>query len=517
MKIGVLVDSVLCRSDSSRYISPLRLNEDGSRGQEMVSIDDGYVDSAAPNSDAAKNGRGLVIKNKFTKLHISPDESILFGECQGSGKDPYRCSSDFQRPEQPTHRCNCPSRQFPCKHCLGLMYAYAQKKPFTTADVPDDLQAKRDKIVARVEKKAAEVAAPKQVNKGALAKKIQAQLDGIGVLQKLTHDLVRLGIGNMNAKLAKEIEEQAKQLGNSYLPGAQAALQQYTKLFAGDDGKFTDQTSAAKELIYSEGLDQLGRLQTLAKQGKAYLQRRLDDADLKPETDSSIAAWLGHAWQLRELKDAGLVENDVELVQLAFNSHDDVARQEFVDTGVWIALGSGKIRLTQTFRPYKAVKYIKSDDSFLQVAQVKELCVYPGDVNPRIRWDGMLPRPLEPRDLEKIRGFGQGDFQAVIKQVKTTIKAPLADKQPIVALNFKRLGQIGAAFVVEDAKGERLVLTDVGMSEEPPSCHLLPLLPPATFAGQTLIARFRHDLDTRKLQIKPLSIVTPTAIVRLTL
>jgi len=375
----------------------------------MVSIDDGYVDSAAPNSDAAKNGRGLVIKNKFTELHISPDESILFGECQGSGKEPYRCSSDFLRPEQPTHRCSCPSRQFPCKHCLGLMYAYSQKKPFTTAEVPDDLQAKRDKIVARVEKKAAEVAAPKQVNKGALAKKIQAQLDGIGVLQKLTHDLVRLGIGNMNAKLAKEIEEQAKQLGNSYLPGAQAALQHYTKLFAGDDGKFTDQASTAKELIYSEGLDQLGRLQTLAKQGKAYLQRRLDDAELKPETDSSIAAWLGHAWQLRELKEAGLVENNVELIQLAFNSHDDIARQEFVDTGVWIALGTGKIRLTQTFRPYKAVKYIKSDDSFLQVAQVKELCVYPGDVNPRIRWEGMLPRPLEPGDLEKIRGFGQGD------------------------------------------------------------------------------------------------------------
>jgi len=483
----------------------------------MISIDDSFVESAAPNSDAAKNGRGLVLKNKFTKLQISQDESILFGECQGSGKDPYRCSSDFLRPEQPTHRCNCPSRQFPCKHCLGLMYAYVQKKKFATAEVPEDLQAKRDKVVARVEKKAVEADKSKAVNKSALAKKINAQLEAIGLLQKLTQDLVRLGIGNMNAKLAREIEEQAKQLGNSYLPGAQAALHSYTKLFAGEDGKFTDKTSAQKEVIYSEALDQLGRLQTLAKQGKTYLQRRLEDADLKPETESGIAAWLGHAWQLRELKDAGLVENDVELVQLAFNSHDDVARQEYVDTGIWMSLVNGKIRLTQNFRPYKAAKYIKSDDSFLQVAQVKELCIYPGDVNPRIRWEGLLPRPLEPKDLEKIRGFGQGDFQAVIKQVKTTIKGPLADKQPIVALNYKRLGRIGDAYVAEDAKGERLVLTDTGMSEEPASCHLLSLLPPATFESQTLIARFRHDLDTRKLQIKPLSIVTPTAIIRLTL
>ena len=220
---------------------------------------------------------------------------------------------------------------------------------------------------------------------------------------------------------------------------------------------------------------------------------------------------------MRELKDASLVENDVELVQLAFNSHDDVARREFVDTGVWISLNSGKIRMTQTFRPYKAVKYIKSDDSFFQVAQVKELCVYPGDVNPRIRWEAMLPRSIEAKDFQTIRKHASGDFAAVVKDVKTHLKGPLADKQPIYALNFQRIGHIGGTLVIEDAKGERLVMTDAGMSEEPPSCHLLSLLPPACLAGQTVIVRFRHDLDTRKLQVKPLSIVTPDGIVRLTL
>jgi hypothetical protein len=247
------------------------------------------------------------------------------------------------------------------------------------------------------------------------------------------------------------------------------------------------------------------------------LQRRLEDPDLKPETDSAIAAWLGHAWQLRELKDAGLVESNAELVQLAFNTHDDVARQEYVDTGVWMNLGSGKISVTQNFRPYKAVKYIKSGDSFFQVAQVGELCLYPGDVNPRIRWEGMLPRPIEPKDFEKVRSFGQPDFATAVKDVKSHLKLPLADKQPIYALNFKRLGVVEGKYVAEDAKGERLVLTDTGMTEEPASCHLLGLLPAELFTDQTLIARFRHDLDTRKLQIKPLSIVTKTNITRLTL
>src|SRR5881396_2964739 len=112
----------------------------------MISIDEGYVESAAPNSDAMKNGRGLVVKGKFLTLNIDADETILFGQCQGSGKNPYQCSCDFARPDQPTHRCSCPSRQLPCKHCLGLMYAYAQKKPFTPAPVPADLQAKREKL-----------------------------------------------------------------------------------------------------------------------------------------------------------------------------------------------------------------------------------------------------------------------------------------------------------------------------------------------------------------------------------
>ncbi len=207
----------------------------------------------------------------------------------------------------------------------------------------------------------------------------------------------------------------------------------------------------------------------------------------------------------------------MDLVQLAFNSHDDQARREFVDTGVWMSLNDGRTRLTQIFRPYKAAKFIKSDDSFFQVAQVKELCIYPGDVNPRIRWESMTSRPIARQDFEKIRSHGHHDFAAVVKDVKTHLKGPLADKQPIFALNFKQIGRVDGSLAVEDAKRNRLVMTDAGLTEEPPSCHLFSLLPPEYLSNQTLVVRFRHDLDTRKLQIKPLSIVTPAAIVRLTL
>ena len=481
----------------------------------MISVDHDFIEAAAPNAEAAKNGRGLLLKKKFLTLHHSPDETLWFGRCQGSGKTPYLCSADFAVPEKPVYRCTCPSRQFPCKHALGLLYAMAEGKTFTSAEVPEELAAKREKVAARVEKRKADADKPVRVNKAALAKKIKAQLEGIDLLEKMTQDVVRLGIGNMNAKTAHELEEQAKQLGNAYLPGAQAALRRYTKLFYAEHGE--ERTSAEREAVYSEALDQLGRLYALIRKGRAYLQARLDDPELAPETDTAIAAWLGHAWQLRELKDAGLVEENVELVQLAFHSYDDTARKEFVDAGIWMNLGSGRVCLTQTFRPYQAAKFIKSDDSFFQVAQIQELCVYPGDLNPRVRWEGMVARPIEPEDLARIRSHGRAEFGGVVKDVKSTLKNPLADRHPVFALNYRRLGAVENDFVVEDDTGERLVITDAGMPEEPPSRHLMSLVPKEVLRDQTLLVRFRHDLDTRKLQVKPLSIVTESDVIRLTL
>src|SRR5258708_2363432 len=138
----------------------------------MIPITPEFIEAAAPNAEAAKNGRGLVLKNKFVALYQSADESLWFGKCQGSGKTPYLCSADSAVPERPVYRCTCPSRQFPCKHSLGLLYALADGKKFTTADVPEELASKREKAAARVEKRKADDEKPHQVNLGALAKKI---------------------------------------------------------------------------------------------------------------------------------------------------------------------------------------------------------------------------------------------------------------------------------------------------------------------------------------------------------
>ena len=83
-------------------------------------------------------------------------------------------------------RCTCPSRQFPCKHVLGLLYAYAGGASFTPAEVPEDLAAKREKAEKREERKLKETIEgapkPKKINKSAL-KENQCALEGLDVLE----------------------------------------------------------------------------------------------------------------------------------------------------------------------------------------------------------------------------------------------------------------------------------------------------------------------------------------------
>ena len=194
-----------------------------------------------------------------------------------------------------------------------------------------------------------------------------------------------------------------------------------------------------------------------------------------------------------------------------------MARQEYVDTGIWIDLEKGTLYTTKNYRPYKAVKFIKAEDSFFQVAQVPELFIYPGELNPRIRWDGHTVRPPAPEDYAAIRKSAHKDFAALIKLVKGSLKGPLSERQPIYLLAFSQIGTVQDTLVVEDAQKNRLTLTDRGLDEEPASLQVLKLVPDELRRNQVLVARFRHDLDTKRLEVKPLGIVSSSEVVRMTL
>ena len=148
----------------------------------------------------------------------------------------------------------------------GLLYAYVEGKKFTTAEVPEDLAAKREKMPQRVEKKKEEADKPKSGQQGSAGQEDQGPARGHRPSGEADARPRAAGHRQHERQDGREMEEQAKQLGNAYLPGAQAALHNYTKLFYADDGRGTQQT-AAREAVYSEALDQLGRLHALVSRG----------------------------------------------------------------------------------------------------------------------------------------------------------------------------------------------------------------------------------------------------------
>lgn len=472
----------------------------------MIKLTEEYINSTAPNQSAIQNGWGLVRKNSFVKRNVSSDEAVIFGECKGSGASNYTTSVDFKNPESPVFRCSCPSRQFPCKHALGLMYAYVSGKEFAKDELPADIVEKREKAEKREEKKASVEAKPKKVNKSALVKKIQAQKEGLELLEKITYNIAQSGLGTMSSKSLKILEDQAKQLGNYYIPGAQTAVREFILLF-----KEVENT----EKVHTEAMDCLTRLYSLCKKGKEYLDKRLNDPEMSLDASSTLDEWLGHVWQLSELKELGLVQQDIELAQLSFHSYAQEARQEYVDTGIWLNLKTGQVVESRNYRPFKAAKYIREEDSFYSILQTPELFIYPGDMNPRVRWEGMSVREFQMSDFQIIKSHAQKTYPEVTKLVKNQIKNPLSGKYPTALLHYTRIGRIDGNYVMEDAGGQRMILLDNPRGFEPPSVHMLSLMSRENLQGQVALVRFHNDMDAKRLYVQPLSIITDDSMIRL--
>ena len=118
----------------------------------MREISEQFISSIAPNAAAVSNGKKISSKGGFVKLSRSEDDTFYMGQCKGSGKSDYIVTADFIE-ETPVFRCSCPSRQFPCKHSLALLFEMAAKKDFEVCEIPQDILDKRKKKEAREAKK----------------------------------------------------------------------------------------------------------------------------------------------------------------------------------------------------------------------------------------------------------------------------------------------------------------------------------------------------------------------------
>ena len=473
------------------------------------------MDSVALNAAAIKNGRDLARKNSFILLCRSEDDTLLYGDCLGSGSDPYRCSVDFIKPEAPTFRCTCPSRQFPCKHLLGLMYAYVSGKTFTPTATPQDIADKRDKAEKREEKKevSAEGSEPeqqtprkRQTNASALKKKIAAQLEGIELADKLLAGLTQSGLGGVDKKTVQTLGDQVKQLGNYFIPGIQMSFRALLLELNADQ---------EREAMYTGVIPHLITLHALLKKSREVFNRTFKYARSNPyryrnyprrSNRTCLATGGASGSRLNRAR--------CRAAAAFFRSYTDLSREEFVDEGHWIQLRNGRIHVTRTYRPYRAAKYIKEEDSFYQVAQSKELYVYPGELNARVRWEDITFRQSLQQDYATALGQAHRSFADVAKLVKNQIKNPLSDKHPIMLLAYRGIVTVDGQYALVDEQNKQIPLGDIPRLGYG-TMHMLPLLKDEDLRNGAMLVMFQQDFERNRLTAQPLSIVTTQGVIRL--
>lgn len=91
------------------------------------------IEALAPDQSSLTAARKL-LKPAIWPL-LAAEQGFLWGECQGSGATPYRV---IVSEADGGYKCTCPSRKFPCKHSLALMWLRADgKATFAPADLPE--------------------------------------------------------------------------------------------------------------------------------------------------------------------------------------------------------------------------------------------------------------------------------------------------------------------------------------------------------------------------------------------
>jgi hypothetical protein len=126
------------------------------------------IEAMAPDQSSLVAARKLVKPGGWSGL-ASDNAGLIWGECQGSGASPYRVI--VSEPDA-GYKCTCPSRKFPCKHSLALMWMRAEGKVLfqpaaTPVWVQDWLSRRRTGSGAGTNSEKEEAFAPKNLAQAA--------------------------------------------------------------------------------------------------------------------------------------------------------------------------------------------------------------------------------------------------------------------------------------------------------------------------------------------------------------
>ena len=194
------------------------------------------VKSLAPDPAALKSAQGLADARHWVSL--GGNEVVLWGECKGSGKEPYKVRVDLANMG---YACSCPSRKFPCKHGLALMLLSATSSAALKEQTPPawvaDWLEKREERKGRAEKKAqtkeqtSETSAARQKEAARRAARREKLTDqGIVSLEKWLKDFARAGLASAQSAPAAFWNDQAARMVDSQLPGAARLIRELASI-----------------------------------------------------------------------------------------------------------------------------------------------------------------------------------------------------------------------------------------------------------------------------------------------
>ena len=184
--------------------------------------------SLSPDAASASAGLGLAKAAKWPTLGREAGDAALWGEAQGSGKNPYQVRVDLRGAGGPAFKCSCPSRKFPCKHALGLLLIWAEDAAQLAEGPPPEwvatwLAARRDKAEAKATPAAEAPADPEA--KRIKAKQVRAQkrddkvAAGCAELSRFLQDLLRGGLAAAGTRPPGRWQEAAARLVDAQAPG----------------------------------------------------------------------------------------------------------------------------------------------------------------------------------------------------------------------------------------------------------------------------------------------------------
>lgn len=198
---------------------------------------DEKIAALAPNDSTERRARTLANSAKWN--FIATNYEAIWGECKGSGSQPYLVQINLSGPK---YKCSCPVRKPPCKHVLGLFFLFAQSSAVFKYQAPTEaiqswLNKQTSNTISNTSKTIAPVLKSEEALEQARAAKekrwqqrVLLMASGMDELELWLRDLIRQGIANTDIQKASFWNQVAAKMVDAKLPRISTYLKETHQL-----------------------------------------------------------------------------------------------------------------------------------------------------------------------------------------------------------------------------------------------------------------------------------------------